>query len=305
MDFLRRATGKGMALGGLFFLLLISLGSPAALAAFGVSPPYVNAVHLVPGATYSQVIYLVQDQVDQDISVKADLKLQDPAKSWVSIDPGFAFVIPKGTRQFPVTVSITVPKDAALGVYNGTIDFVGAPSASGQVTIALGVQVSINLTVGNDIYRDFSVPYIKVLDIEEGWNPRVLVRLQNNGNVAETLDGATFELYDQYNSVRLAYAQLSSGLPQVPAFTTKEYTVEFPTDLHLGLGQYWGLVTFYQNGQAIGSDKGVFNVLPAGSLSSPLSIIVLSFKEYWIYYLLALVILALIVRRFWGWRRRR
>src|SRR6185437_11234185 len=144
------------ALGGIVFLLSFLLTASPSLAAFGISPPFVNANYLVPGAQYSQVIYLVQDQPDQDLNIKTNLTLQDPAKSWISIDKGFTFVIPKGVRQFPVTINVNVPKDASLGAYNGSISFVGAPAAAGQVTIALGVQVAINLTVGNNIYRSFS-----------------------------------------------------------------------------------------------------------------------------------------------------
>ncbi len=291
----RSAGWSGFA--AVFFLAWMAAGVPAASAAFGVSPPFVNAAHLVPGSTYAQTIYLVQDQVDQNINVTAQMNVGQPAQSWITINPGTAFVIPKGTRQFPVTITIAVPKDASLGVYNGTINFAGAPASAGQVTIALGVQVQLNLTVGSGIYESFSVPYVKNLDIEEGWNPRALVRLENDGNVSESLDGATFELYDEFDSVRLAYIQLSNGLPTVPPFTTKEYTLEFPTDLHLGVGQYWGVVTLYKNNQEVASNKGVFNVLPAGSLSSPLSVIILALREYWIYYLLGAIIVALVVRR--------
>src|SRR5665213_2919795 len=101
---------KYVALGGIIFLLIFALTASPSLAAFGISPPFVNANYLVPGAHYSQIIYLVQDQPDQDLSIKANLTLQDPARSWISIDKGFSFVIPKGVRQFRVTITVDVPK---------------------------------------------------------------------------------------------------------------------------------------------------------------------------------------------------
>lgn len=282
----------------LFFssFLLLSLISPAITeAAFGISPPFLNADHLVKGASYVQTLYLVQDQPSEDLKIHADLKIADSIRSWISIDKGFDFVIPKGVRQFPVNVTVAVPKDASLGAYNGTLSFVGAPAQAGQVTIALGVQAAINLTVGEGVFRKISVPLIKILDIEEGWNPRVYVKFENDGNVPESLDGATFELYDQFNSVRLAYVQKSSDFSETPPFSIKEYTLDFPTDFHVGIGQYWGTVTLYQNQKVVATEKAVFNVLKAGSLSSPGALIVQNIKNNFGYYLGGAAILAFIL----------
>src|SRR3989344_7405231 len=77
-------------------------------ASFGISPPFIHATHLVKGAKYTQVVYLVQDQPNEDVYIKADLKIPDSIRSWISIDKGFEFTIPKGTRQFPVEISVHV-----------------------------------------------------------------------------------------------------------------------------------------------------------------------------------------------------
>src|SRR3989344_3360725 len=83
-------------------VFLFTSGVQTADAAFGISPPFLNADHLVPGAAYEQVIYLVQDHPDVDIPIKATLTVPESIKSWITIDKGFDFVIPQGTRQFPV-----------------------------------------------------------------------------------------------------------------------------------------------------------------------------------------------------------
>lgn len=270
--------------------------------AFGISPPFLNADHLVKGATYDQTIYLVQDQPSDDLQIRADLKISDSVRPWVSIDKGFNFVIPKGTRQFPIVVEIKVPSNAPLGVYSGSMSFVSVPRETGQVTIALSVQVAINLTVGDGIYRDFSISQIKALDIEEGWNPRVYVKVRNRGNVSESLDGATFELYDKFNSVRLAYIQKSDDFPEIPPFSDQEYTLEFPTDFHLGIGQYWGAVALYQNQKIISTEKSIFSVLKAGSIGGVSALIVNNLKNNWGYYGLGVVACALAVII---WKKRR
>jgi hypothetical protein len=225
----------------------------------------------------------VQDQPDQDLPIAANLDVPSSIRSWITIDKGLNFIIPKGVHQFPVEFTVQIPADTPLGVYSGHLTFTGAPSQSGQVTIALGAQVAINLTVGNDIYRKINVPVVKLLDIEEGWDPRVYVKFSNEGNVAEHFDSATYELLDQYGSVRLAYSQNPNELPEVAPFTIKEFVVDFPINFHLGLGQYWGAVNFYQEGKVVGSQKTVFNVLKAGSLSSPSAQVLQFITKYWPY----------------------
>ena len=277
----------------LFGAFLLSAGiTSRSYAAFGISPPFLTADHLVPGVTYTQTIYLTQDNPSSDLPIKTTLTVSDHIRSWITIDKGFDFTIPQGTRQFPVQVSITVPKGEGLGTYSGNMVFATNPGASGQVTIALAANVAVSITVGNGIFEDYSVPEITFPSIEEGWNPRAAVTFKNSGNVSEALDGATFEVYDQFDAVRLDYIQKQSGFPDTPAFTQKEYALEFPTDFHLGIGDYWGIVTLYKKDQPVATQKGIFHVLPAGSLSSPWEIALASARNNWFYYLAGLIVLA-------------
>jgi len=285
---------RGIVLPAFFFIFVYGSGlffAPRAEAAFGISPPFLGSDNLIPGTRYVQTIYLVQDQPTEDLAIDANLDIHDRIRSWFTIHNGNEIVIPKGTRQFPVEIVIQVPKDAQLGAYKGALTFVGKPARTGQVTIALGAEVTINLTVGTGIYRKVTVQLIRMLDIEEGWSPRVYVKFNNEGNVPEALDGATFDLYDQYGAVRLAYIPSPKGkMPETPPFTVKEYVVEFPLDLHLGLGQYWGSVNFSQEGKVIASQRTVFNVLKRGSLSTPFEKFMQSFQNQLAYYVIGAII---------------
>ena len=275
-----------------------------ALAAFGVSPPFVNATHLMPGVKYVQTIYLVQDKPNEDLRVTARLNIPDRVRQWISIDKGFDFVIPQGTRQFPINVIVDVPKNAERVSYSGNLIVSSQPSSKGQVTIALGANIAINLTVGNDIYEKYSVPLVNFLDIEEGWSPKINIRFVNDGNVPESLNGATFEVYDRFGSIRLAYVQKTGDFPEIPPFTTSNYTIEFPLDLHLGQGQYWGTAMLYdKNNKAIATQRTVFNVLAPGAIGGTAAKIITYLKVNWFYYAIgaaiAIICGAII------WRRRR
>ncbi len=262
---------------GLMFLVLGFLSFtffvPRSEAAFGISPPFLNTDHLLKGSRYVQVVFLVQDNPDQDIRIRAELDINERIRDWIQINGGKEIIIPKGVRQFPVPVEVKVPKDAELGLYKGSVDFVSVPDVAGQVTVALGVRLILNLVVGEGIYRNYSVPLITFLDIEEGWSPRAKVKFYNGGNIPEALDSATYDLYDQFGAVRLAYVQKNDGFKEVLPFSEQDLTLEFPLDLHLGVGQYWGSVNLFKEEKVIAHQRAVFNVLERGSLSNPFKVI--------------------------------
>lgn len=262
-------------------------------AAFGVSPPFIEPANLLQGSRYTQTIYLVRDTADVDLPIKAELDISDRVKPWFTIHDGKPITIPKGVRQYPVPVTIQIPKDAGLGVYSGMLNLATDPTRSGQVSIALGVGVIINMTVGTGIHREYEVRLMKNLDIEEGWSPRVYVKFENNGNVPEALDSATYELYDRFGAVRLAYVQKIDGFSEIEPFMTGEFTLEFPIDLHLGLGQYWGNVALYKDEKIIRTERGIFQVLKRGSLSSPTAALFANLKANWQYYAAGLVIIVI------------
>ena len=283
---------------------ILLLAPNTSLAAFGASPPFLNASHLVKGASYEQTIYLVRDNTDTALPILAELDLPENIRSWVSMEQGTSFVIPEGTRQFPVKILINVPQSAELGVYSGSITFGSQPEQTGQVTVSLGIEIPINLTVGTNIYREIKTRLVKLLDIEEGWNPRVYIKLQNAGNIPEKFDSATYELFDAFKDKRFAISQKREGFPEIKPFTTEEFTVEFPVDFHLGVGQYWGSVTFYQGDKAVGGQTTIFSVLKKGSLSNPAdqALAFMRLNEFWPYYSIVLIIL---IGTIIFWRKKR
>ncbi len=285
---------------GLVSLVLFALNPTLTSAAFGVSPPFVGSGHLVPGSKYIQTIYLVQDNPSEDLRIITNLQINDRVKNWFVINGGKEMIIPKGVRQYPVEVVINVPKGADLGVYKGLVNFSGMPlDKTGQITIALGVEVKIGFTVGEGIFREYEMPVVNLLDIEEGWSPRVQVKFVNNGNVPEAIDSATYELFDQFGSIRLAYIQKNEGFKEVEPFSSEEFLFEFPINLYLGVGDYWGSVSFVKEGKVIGQQRTVFKVLKAGSLSGPFSKIINHLSRFKIYYLgvLGVLIIAFIFYR--------
>jgi len=264
----------------LFVLISFGFTPHITQGAFGVSPPFVHATHLTPGTEFVQTIFLVQNEPVQDLKIKADLIIDERIKNWFIVNNGEDIVIPKGTRQFPLVVKISVPKNAVLGIYRGELNVASAPAQEGQVSIALGATILLHVSVGNDIYEEYRVLLTKILDIREGENPQVLIRFENKGNVPEAFDYATFELYDQFDTVRLAYMQKRNGFPETKPFAGDDYVVEFPVNFYLGAGPYWGNTAFFKNEKVITSQKAIFNVLK----TTPWNQFVWSLRVYWYYY---------------------
>lgn len=276
---MKRALSSGLVvLSVVFGIYLANIKSAEATDAYGISPPFLHATHLVEGIEFKDTIYIVRDNDAYDVWITADLSdFPESIRKWIRIGPGEVFMIPKGIRQFPVEITIKVPKDSGPRDYSHKITFTtgalgGATSDSGstgQVAITYGLNLIVNLTVGNDVYRDFKAS-IDILDIEEGWNPRVNVRFKNKGNVPETFDRAVMEVFDQYKAVRLAFIPKVTDFPEILPFSEVEHVIEFPIDLSLGLGEYWGNVTFIQGDETIvAQQETVFKVLKKGSLSKP------------------------------------
>jgi hypothetical protein len=244
----------------LFAALVIGVVAPHVVRAFGVSPPFVNASKLLRGSRYEAVIFLVQGNPVADTNIKATFDVPEKAKGWFSIDQKDQFTIPAGVQQFPLKVTITVPKDAELGIYNGYLRVVTVPpEQGGQVSVAVGARIDLNLTVGEGVVQDYTIRKVDILDIRQGDSPQIVVTMQNTGNVPVAGDRATFDLSDKYNQVRLGYGTVSK-LPEVPAFETADFVVEFPLDVRLAVGEYWGEARIYRGQTVVAEIHTIFNV---------------------------------------------
>ena len=91
-----------------FFIALIFANDVQA-GGFGVSPPQIIADNLLKGSVYEQIITLVQSEPDKDL--QAEIVFDAPEiESWISVDKGVSFILPKGEQQFPIKIKISVPE---------------------------------------------------------------------------------------------------------------------------------------------------------------------------------------------------
>ena len=190
------------------------------LAGFGISPPAIIEDKLVKGSSFDKTIYLIQGNPVEDTAIEVSVD-DTSIKSWISISPGTSFVIPKGVQQFPMIVTIHVPKDATLGQYKTfirtrTVPKIEEGQTGAGVSISLGGRIDVDLTVGEGVFYSFKIKSIKLLSIKETESPQAQIRIENLGNVPAGPDTGTFELFNNFQDIRLVYVQ-GLSFEKVPA----------------------------------------------------------------------------------------
>jgi hypothetical protein len=265
------------------FLLLFFGWAQAAQAGFGVSPPRVKNHQLTPGSTYPVKIMLLRSSAEEDL--KAVVKVSAPEiESWIKIDKGEEFILPKGELQVPMTVTFEIPKNAELGNYTGNLNIKvlpGGEKASG-VSIALGARVDIDLALTNVSNANFLVRLVSVPDFEmlgspwnwkiwsKVFNPlfyhlRVVMNVENTGNVKTAPSKVGIEIYD-INKNGLLEEREDKTLNKVKPFSVGEIVADFPTKL--ASGQYWAKIKVYKENEIVNFYEIAFSVEKPGVLGA-------------------------------------
>lgn len=258
---------RGVAVSSL--ALLLSLWPLVAFAGFGVSPPKIEDDRLVPGSRLESTIYLVQGKPDRDVPVEIIIDSKN-IKEWISFENGPTFTIPTGVQQYPLNVIIDVPSNADFGVYKAFLRISTEPDKAknpGQVAISIGARVDVALTVGDNVISGFDVKKITLLDAVTNGSPTAKVSFVNTGNVPITPTLASFELFNKFGNIRLGYVE-NDNFEELPPFAEQDITLEFPIDVTLAEGEYWGHVKIYnEEGKVVRDLKTVFDVVPGGGLA--------------------------------------
>lgn len=246
-------------------------------AGFGISPPYLKNQQLVPGSRFEQQITLLRSSAEEDL--KATVKVNAPQiASWITINKGEEFTLPKGEVQVPMIVTVNVPKNAELGNYKGNINIriSSANAASAGVAIALGARVDIDLTLTNVANSDFVVKTAAIPDfelLEWPWNWRifstflhrvtVVMNIENIGNVETAPSKVALEILD-ISKTKTLQTSVDKSIDKIPSFSTQQVSAHFPTKL--GLGQYWGKVKVYKGNDIVNVYEIAFTIAKPGEL---------------------------------------
>lgn len=230
----------------IFFAVTLFTFANVSFAGFGVTPPYVTNVSLTRNSVYEQTIYLVRSDPSTDL--KATVSIDVPGvNEWFTINEGQSFLLPKGEQKVPMTVKVLVPDSAEYKQYKGNIRIkTGAPDDSvegGAVSISLGAQIDVDITVIDKKIKDFKVRKIGISDLNEGHKVGWLyfpgkiqfeMFIENTGNVPIAPSDVVFRIYDKSGNVLLEETHKKGKIDTVEPFATETIFAELPTRLPAG-----------------------------------------------------------------------
>jgi len=245
-------------------------------AGFGISPPYVSNDSLARGSVYEKKIIIVRGDPIEDL--KAEITINVPgANDWISIDKGKEFILPKGEKQVPIMVKVQVPKQAAYGIYKGSIRIKTSSLEAlqkGTITIALGAQIDVDLNVSKQKIFNFLVRGVTAFDTEAGYKkwifffPTKLVfqlRLENLGNIQCRPTKVVLDIYDS-NKTNLLETVEASKIGSVKPFENNLILANFLTKLQPG--SYYTHYKVYKNNEIAQGGEGEvhLSIMPKGTI---------------------------------------
>ena len=298
---------------------MAAAGMPPILRAnadgFGITPPYVTNDQLTQNSHYEQVITLVRSDPTQDLQTNVTINVPG-AQSWISIDRGTQFVLPAGTQQEPMIVSVNVPSNAKLGTYTGTIQVVVSPlagPAKGTVGVTIGAQIDVNLQVVSGKMANLQVRRVTMTNTEVGHSlwwmhfpGKILftMDLNNTGNIAGAPGKVVFQYQEYLTGNVLETEENSNGLDAVQPFEAKTLTAEMPTYLPQGSYRVFYQIYGVNSQSVIGQGTLDLAVLPPGTLTGYIGYGFwgIRWSEKFITFGVIILILALLYGILWGIR---
>jgi len=257
-------------------LLFFVLSADIASAGFGITPPYVRNTSLTRNSTYEQQILLVRG--NPDVPQKAQITIDAPEIiDWIEIVEGESVSLPRGVQKVPMTVRVRVPSNADFKDYKGTIRIKTVPDddqvSAGAVSISLGAQVDISLTVIDKKIFDFRVRKIGVSDLNEGrklgwlYFPGKIdfsMLIENTGNVDNSPSRVEFRIFDFAGKVLLEETQNINKIRKIAPYATEEVFAEIPT--RLPAGNYIARFRVFNGTEVKQEGEVSLSILPYGTL---------------------------------------
>ncbi len=262
----------------LFVVATIVFWPAFSYASFGITPPYVRNTSLTRNSTYEQQILLVRGNPNEPLRAEVTVDAPEIA-DWIEIVEGTSIPLPRGEQKVPMTVRVTVPPDADFADYTGKIRIRTLPTddqvAEGVVSISLGAQVDIDLSVIDRVIEDFRVRKITINDLNEGKKVGWLyfpgkinfgMLIENTGNVDIAPSEVKFRIFDRAGSVLLEETTHTGRLKKIKPYAIEEITASLPT--RLPAGSYMARYSIY-NGEEV-KQEGELNlsILPYGTLQA-------------------------------------
>jgi hypothetical protein len=223
---------KKFVLGIIFAITLIVFINSDIFASFGVSPADLTVENLLPGGVYEKEFLLSRADLENDTNIVVEIDVEGGG-DWIEVEPGIAFTIPKGQRTERVKLTVKVPEEAPLRVYEGyiTVKAVTGKNASG-VAVVGGVGIKVKLAVGEEKIHKLLIRNMNIPKLFEGEPIHLLLTIENQGNIEASPEKVEIVVDDSFGNEVLK-SEKTNFIKIIPG-RTEELRVEFDNDLKKG-----------------------------------------------------------------------
>lgn len=273
-SFAYKSLGKSVLLVALFF---VAAAQPVE-AGFGITPPYVKNTSLTRNSVYEQQILLVRG--DANVGQKAEVTIDAPEiEGWIEIIQGENIPMPRGEQKVPMTVRVTVPKDAEFKNYEGKIRIRTVPEdgevTAGAVSISLGALVDIDLQVIDKEIKDFRVRKVGVAELNEGhkflwlfFPGKVLfdMSIENTGNIDVSPSKVDLRIFDRSGKVLLEETKNIGRIDKITPYSVESRIAKIPT--RLPPGSYIARYRIYNDDEVKQEGDLSLSVQPYGTVQA-------------------------------------
>lgn len=241
-------------------ITIMMLVLPTSVSAFGITPAEINVSNLRPGSRYESKIYVSRppDEINESLTVSLETQLGE-MEEWFEFVPGKEFDFPSGENVTSFDVVINVPRDINIDqIYEGRVTAKGLSDdrASEGVTIIKGAILGVALAAEDEDSAELRVLSIDAPDVNSGDPVSLLLNIQNLGNAAAAPDRVDLDVMDVFEKPIESLSDRS--LEEIQAFSTKEISAEFNSNLEQGQYRVDASVIF--QGNEIASEKMILNV---------------------------------------------
>jgi hypothetical protein len=254
----------------LFFIFLTALLCVAgpALAGLGISPSDWIEPNGMMGQKIEKVFTLSRSDASEDLNFTS--QITGDLASWIKIENGNSFFIPKGQQQYPVNVTLNIPQNAAKKEYKGEIRLNSSSKADetqvGSIGVLLSALIRIDLTVTDKPYLSYQILQVTIPEQEAGNYVNVVLKVLNEGNVSAKPTKVTADIFDKYNTTKIGSQVITdfSNVAGVAPFSKGD--VKFQIPIQLTPEQYWANISIYQDEKVLKTEDLTFSIAKAGSL---------------------------------------
>ena len=239
----------------------------ASASGIALAPSVLEITDAVRGEEYERSVTVINpEDAEQTVSIGTEEEVGDWIELYLPDDkttPVNEVTVPALDRV-TLIARITIPEDAANGIYNTKI-FVITKSTkiSGQtgVSAAFRASTTISLSVTDVEIHSGSIDSVTVLDTEMSFDLPIEVNFKNTGNVVEKPEVTVAILKDGVRIDRITY----SDTP-VRANTIGTIQMEWDT-AGREIGEYTAQVTAALEGKVVGEEEVEFKILPLGTMT--------------------------------------